>query len=146
MEILIKLLTVLGLGAVSLWAAIPAGLALQLGALVTGITSAIGAILGVLVILVLGERIRRLMHRNYCEVKEGHRGRMCGIRERYGVAGLGLLAPLLVGAPLGTVIGIILGSPRNRLMFWMSLGIVIWSAVSTLAIVLGIGSIEGILS
>jgi len=41
---------------------------------------------------------------------------------RYGVVGLGLLAPLLVGAPLGTVVGISFGAPADRLLLWMSLG------------------------
>jgi len=58
MELLIKLLTVLVLGAVELWVAIPAGLALELSPSVTAITAASGGVLGLLVILTLGERIR----------------------------------------------------------------------------------------
>ena len=143
MELLVKLLTVLGLGAVELWAAIPAGLALQLGPLVTGVTAAIGAIMGVLVVLVLGERIRNwLLRRHGGESKDKHHGRIYRIWARYGVVGLGLLAPLLVGAPLGTAIGITLGAPTGRLLLWMSLGIVLWSAVLTFAGAVGMAGIE----
>lgn len=143
MEYMMKLLTVSGIGAVELWAAIPAGFILQLNPMETGIAAATGAILGVLVVLKLGERMRTiLMHNRKSEDKKlGHIHR---IWARYGVAGLGMLAPLLVGAPLGAVLGITLGAPVNRLLLWMSLGIVLWSAVLTLAGSLGLAGIEAL--
>jgi len=70
MELLIKLLTVFGLGAVELWVAIPAGFAMGLPPSVTAITAVSGAMLGLLFILIVGERIRnRLLKR----VKIEHR-------------------------------------------------------------------------
>ena len=143
MEYVMKLLTVFGLGAIELWAAIPAGFVLQLHPLETGIAAATGAILGVLVVLKLGERMRTiLMHNRKSEDKK--LGRIHRIWDRYGVEGLGMLAPLLVGAPLGAVLGITLGAPVNRLLMWMSLGIVLWSAVFTLAGLLGLAGIEAL--
>ncbi len=56
MELIIKLLTVFLLGAVELWIAVPAGMALGLNPLAAGAASAAGAIAGVLVILLPGER------------------------------------------------------------------------------------------
>ena len=58
MELVIKLLTILSLGAIALWAAIPAGLALQIQPMAIGITAAIGAMLGALVVVLLGKRLR----------------------------------------------------------------------------------------
>ena len=58
MELVIKLLTVLGLGALELWAAIPAGLALELHPIAVGIAAAAGAILGALAVALLGGRVR----------------------------------------------------------------------------------------
>jgi len=64
MELFIELLTVFGLGAVELWVAIPAGFAMKLPLIVTAITAALGAILGSLIILNIGEKIRnRLLKR-----------------------------------------------------------------------------------
>ena len=109
----------------------------------TGIAAAIGAILGVLVVLKLGERMRTiLMHNRKSEDKK--LGRIRRIWDRYGVEGLGMLAPFLVGAPLGAVLGIALGAPVNRLLIWMSLGIVLWSAVFTLVGLLGLAGIEAL--
>jgi len=45
MDYIMKLLTVFGLGAIELWAAIPAGFVLQLHPLETGVAAATGAVL-----------------------------------------------------------------------------------------------------
>src|SRR3972149_7629540 len=58
MDILPKVVTVFGLGAVELWAAIPAGLALGLHPIATGVASALGAITSGLVVAPLGDRAR----------------------------------------------------------------------------------------
>jgi len=84
MEYIIKLLTVFALGAIELWAAIPAGFLLQLHPLETGMVAATGAILGVLVVLKLGESIRTiLMHHRKSEEKK--LGRIHRIWDQYGV-------------------------------------------------------------
>lgn len=143
MEYLMKLLTVFGLGIVDMWVAILAGFVLQLHPLETAIAVAIGAILGVLVVLKLGERMRTiLMHNRKSEDKK--LGRIHRIWDRYGVEGLGMLAPLLVGAPLGAALGITLGAPVKRLLLWMSLGIILWSTVFTLVGLLGLAGIEAL--
>lgn len=142
MEYMIKLLTVFGLGAVELWVAIPTGIALQLHPLETGITATTGAILGMLIVIILGERIRiKLLNQNG-KIEDKKHGRIYHIWARYGVAGVGLLAPLLVGAPLGAAIGITLGEPINRLVLWMSIGIVLWGIILTFAGSLGVVGIE----
>ena len=143
MELAIKLLTVLGLGAIELWAAIPAGLALQLHPVAVGITAAVGAILGVFVVVLLGERVRTwLVQRHGGQTEKGRNGLIYRVWRRYGVVGLGLLAPVLIGAPLGAALGVTLGVPPGRLLFWMSLGIVLWSIALTLAGALGLAGIE----
>ena len=141
MELLIRILTVLGLGAVELWLAIPAGLALQLGPFATVATAAVGAALGVIIILILGHHIRNwLLNRGL--IRDRKNGRIYYIWDRCGVAGLGLLSPLLVGAPFGTAIGIALGAPAVRLFFWMSLGIIIYSIALMYVAELGLSGLE----
>jgi hypothetical protein len=143
-DFLLKVLTVLGLGVVELWTAIPAGLALDLHPLLTGVVSAAGAILGVLIILVLGERMRGWLLRRRGGGEKTQHGRIYRIWVRYGVAGLGLLAPLLTGAPLGAALGMALGAPTGRLLLWMSVGIAAWSALLTVAGALGLAGIEAL--
>jgi hypothetical protein len=132
-----KLAAVFGLAVVELWGAIPAGLALQLHPLVVGATAALGAMTGALVVLITGERIRTWLLRLHRGGGDKPHGSTYAIWLRYGVIGLGLLAPLLIGAPLGAALGVAFGAPRGRLLLWMSTGIVLWSAGLTSAFTLG---------
>ena len=139
----LRLLTIIALGAVELWAAIPAGLALKANPVVVGVAAAVGAMLGVLVVVLLGEPVRHwLAGRHRGERETGSQGLIRLIWDRYGVVGLGLLAPIVTGAPLGAALGLALGVPSGRLLFWMFAGIVIWSAVLTLVGVLGMAGYE----
>ena len=145
MELLIKLLTVLVLGAVELWVAVPAGFALNLSPSVTAITAASGAVLGLLVILNLGERIRSRLLKLRVNNEDKQNKFINRIWDRYGVAGFGLLAPLLIGAPIGTTLGIALGVQANRLFFWMSLGIIICTIGLTIVVEFGLMGIESLM-
>ena len=142
---MIKLLTVFLLGAIELWAAIPAGLALKLHPLATGATAVVGALFGAVVVVLLGERVRAWLVRLRGGKEENTRcGRIYRIWQRYGVAGLGLSAPLLTGVPLGVALGLMLGAPTDRLLFWISLGIVLWGIGLTLVGALGLAGVEAV--
>ncbi len=134
MELATKLLTVIGLGTFELWAAIPVGFALQLHPVLVGVMAALGAGLGVFVVIFLGGRLRGwlLRHHDSKIHEKGRPGLIDRIWQRYGVIGLGLLAPLLTGAPIGAAVGLALGIPASRLFLWLSLGVVLSSTVLTL--------------
>ena len=139
----VRLLTIIALGAVELWAAIPAGLALKASPVVVGVAAAVGAMLGVLVVVVLGEHVRHwLPGRHRGESVTGSHGLIRLLWDRYGVIGLGLFAPILTGAPIGAALGLALGVPAGRLLFWMFTGIAVWSAILTLVGVLGMAGYE----
>ena len=143
MEQILKLLSVIALATIELWAAIPTGLALGLNPFLVGLGAAVGAILGTLIVVLVGERLRNWLVRRYSRKKEKQKpGLISKIWQRYGLIGLGLLAPLLTGAPLGAALGLSLGAQAGRLMVWMSLGIVLWTAILTTAGSLGLAGIE----
>ena len=137
MELLLKLATVFCLATFELWAAIPAGLALKLDPVTTGVAASAGAITGMFLAALLGERARAWHLKRKGLGSERSGGRLQKIWERYGVAGLGLLAPLITGAPLGVVIGLAMKAPYKPLVMWMSVGIVLWGAVLTALAALG---------
>lgn len=142
METDLHLLAVLGLGAVTLWGAIPIGLALGLDPWAAGVAAAMGAALGTLAVSAVGDRIRNYPPTPLAKAATRHRGLLYRIWARYGAPGLGLAAPLFVGAPLGTAMGIILGAPTARLLLWTMLGIVFWSAGLTFVATMGLSALQ----
>ena len=139
------LLIVFGLGAVELWVAVPAGLALRIHPIAIASTAAAGGLVGVLVIGWTGDRVHAwLLQRRRATPGTHPNAALTRIWARYGVAGLGLLAPLLIGAPLGTALGMTLGAPTPRLLFWMSVGVVLCSVGLTVAGTLGLIGVQSL--
>lgn len=141
MDILVKFFIVAGLGVIELWVAIPAGTALKLPPLVNGIASALGSISAAIIIVFLGDHLRKWLLKK--REKDGKsKGKIYAVWEKYGVIGLGMLSPLITGAPLGAAIGVSLGAPPRRLITWMGIGIIIWTIILTAASTLGFAGFE----
>jgi membrane protein DedA with SNARE-associated domain len=141
---IVQIFSVFLLAVIELWSAIPAGLALGLNPVLIGICAASGAILGTFVVIWVGDRFRKWLLRNHSNNNPKKPGVVQRIWQRYGLIGLGLLAPLLSGAPLGAALGISLGAQKASLMFWMSLGIIFWTAILTTLGEFGIQGIQNI--
>jgi len=132
-------------GVAELWLAVPLGFALKLPPHITALISALGAISAVLAVAFSGDNLRRrFLKWRYGSEKALNEGHMYHIWNKYGIIGLGLLSPLLFGAPLGTTMGIILGAKRNHLILWMAVGIIIWSIGLTGAVFLGLLSVKSL--
>lgn len=143
MDVLIGILIVFVSSVVELWLSIPLGLAFDLNPFLIVAASTLGSVFAVFFVAGLGERLRNwVIKKRYGTDKNIRNGRIYDIWKKYGTAGLGLLSPLLFGAPLGTAIGIALGARRNSLITWMALGIVLWSVMLTAAGTLGLMSFE----
>lgn len=125
-----------------LWAAIPLGLFLKLNPLLITISAAAGSIFSAFLVIIIGEDLRKRFIKWRYGDKSPEHGRIYDIWKKYGVVGLGLLSPLVFGAPLGAALGISLGAPKNRLLLWMSIGIIIWSILLTVVGFFGISSFK----
>ncbi|MFH2103030.1 MAG: small multi-drug export protein [Chloroflexota bacterium] len=146
MEIIAKVLTVLGLGMMDIWIAIPTGLTLNLHPLAVFLATTLGEVVGALIILLLGEQARAwLLRRRGGETGSPKNKRLHRILERYGAAELGFFSPLFIGAPLGTALGLSLGVPVRRLLLWMSVVAFFLSALWTAGSALGLASIQSLL-
>jgi hypothetical protein len=138
METLYSVIVIFIAGIFELWLAVPLGFVLNLSPLITAFFSALGSITAVVIVTFSGAELRtKFLKWRYGTDEGPKRGRIYEIWKKYGIIGLGLLSPLFFGAPLGTALGIILGSDKYHLLLWMILGIVIWSAGLTLAVFLG---------
>jgi membrane protein YqaA with SNARE-associated domain len=144
MGIITSILAVLGASILELWLGIPLGFFLNLNPMLIVIISSAGSILSAYLVIILGEGIRKWFIKWRYGDQSIKKGRIDDIWNKYGIIGLGLLSPLLFGAPLGAALGIGLGAPRYRLLSWMSIGIVIWSIFLTSAGFFGLMGIQSI--
>lgn len=63
------------------------------------------------------------------------RGRQ--LADRYGVPGLALAGPLLIGAHLATILALACRAPRAAILAWMGAGLLLWTGLATVLTVLG---------
>ena len=60
---------------------------------------------------------------------------------KYGAAGVGLLAPIILGQVLTAVAAVVLGAPAWKLAVWMIAGTWLWTAIYYLAVIVGVSVI-----
>ena len=145
MGTLAQVLSVLAIGVVELWAAVPAGMAMGLPAPLVWAATLCGALLGIAVVVVAGDRLRTWLVDRFGHGGAREGGRLRRLWDRYGVIGWGLVAPLLLGAPLAAAIGVALGAARGRLVFWLGVGAAVWTTVLTVAAALGAEALTSLL-
>ena len=130
-----------GIALVELWAAVPTGVAMGLPAPLVWALTVSGSLVGVLLVVMAGERVRGWLLARFARGRAPEGGRLRRVWERYGVVGWGLLAPLVLGAPLAAALGVALGASRNRLLVWLSAGVVLWTSVLTVAVAFGVQAV-----
>ena len=135
MELLVKLLSTFAAGAVWLWWAIPTGIVMDLSPLLSGAAATLGNLGVVLFIVVLNEQFRRWFVHYRLVTKQGER--LKRVWSSYGLPGVALLSPLLMGAPLGTALALLFGAPARPLLCWTALSVVLWGAGLTVAATFG---------
>lgn len=141
--LLAGLVSTFGMAFLYFWAAIPAGLALGLPPLLVILTTTLSYTLGVALVTVLGEGVRGWVLRRLGDRAVLSSDSLMGrVWQRYGVVGLGLAAPVTVGAQIGAAVGVALGAPRGRLIAWMVIGALLWSIGLTLVITLGLATVR----
>ena len=57
---------------------------------------------------------------------------------KYGAAGVGLLAPIILGQALTAIGAVVLGAPAGKLAAWMIAGIWLWTAIYYAALLMGV--------
>lgn len=133
-----KVVSIFALAWFSFWPAIPAGLALGLSPIVVIATTTLSYASGVAAVVLVGGRVREWVMRRWGKpTDEQPNSRLQRIWERFGMIGLGLAAPMTVGAQAGALIALTLNIQRRSLLVWMVVGALAWSIGLTLAVLLG---------
>ena len=135
-----KVVSLFGLAFFYFWPAMPAGLAMGLNPLVVVITATLSYVSGAALMLVFGERVRGWVTRRFRRNRPlAHpRHRLSRLWNRFGVIGLGLLAPMTIGAHTGALLGLTLKVKPRTVLLWMAVGALGWSILIMLAALLGL--------
>jgi len=141
----LKILTVFVASADELFFGIPIGFGFGMDPILICVLAITGGITGGVLVVTLGDKIRQWLLRRHKKKDTEENKKPSAIQrvwEKYGVVGLGLLAPLLTGVPIGAALGVAFGAPRVKLILWLSIGTVIWSILMTTAGALGLEIFE----
>jgi hypothetical protein len=139
MKIAAQIFTIMSLGAVFFWGGFPAALAFKFPVLAAGLITAAGAETAVLLVLLMGKPIQDYMLRRFpAWLEKTRNGKAGAIFQKYGMPGLGLIAPIMPGAPQAALIGLVLSARPGQILIWVSAGIVLWAVMVTIGLGLGI--------
>jgi membrane protein DedA with SNARE-associated domain len=134
-----QLFIVFAIGILGIWKSIPIGLVMKMHPLWICIMTIMGAMLGILIIMLIGSKIKnyfsKWMKVSSMEKKEN---RLLRLFNKYGVHGLGILGTLIMGPNMTMALGMTIVYKPRVLFFWTSIGIIIWTTTLTYLGYLGI--------
>lgn len=139
MQVVAQVFSIMLLSAGFFWGGIPMGLAFRFSLPAAGIITIVGAELAVLLVLLLGAPIQAWATRRFPGwIEKTREGRVGRVWQRFGMPGLGLISPVMPGAPQSVVIALALGAKPARIFFWVSVGLWLWGGLVMGGIALGI--------
>jgi membrane protein YqaA with SNARE-associated domain len=123
---LLKILTVAGLATFEIYAAIPAGFALELSPWVIFFSAATGGLIGAFVATFLGDKIKHLLYKNKTPKQDKAQKYpfVVKIWAKYGIIGLGFLGTMIVGAPITIAIGTGLNANLKKMFIWCCIAVI----------------------
>jgi hypothetical protein len=126
-------------GITGIWKGVPVGFALQAHPVMTAIFTALGSITVVLILLFSGERLKKWILERYSTRRlERKKGKLLGLMDRYGVAGLGLIASGVIGPVLSTLLGVVVIEKTRKLLVFLIAGVILWSGLLTILAGMGL--------
>lgn len=134
------LLLIFVTGLLGIWKAVPLGILLKVHPVLIFSMSALGSIVGVLILFFFGNKIRDyVLRKRVSNKKDSKESRITKLFEKYGAAGLGFFGCLLIGPIMTIILGMVVVKSQKKLLYWTLAGVVVWSLVLT---ILGVFSVE----
>jgi hypothetical protein len=84
-----------------------------------------------MIVLLIGEPFRKWLLSLKKSTSDKPGGRLKKIWDKFGVPGLSLVAPLLLGAHIGAAVALSLGGNRTKIAVWMTISCFLWAAIFT---------------
>lgn len=122
--------TAFGLGFVYFISAVPAGAAAGAAVWTAALAAWLGYSAGGLVVLIAGAPLREWVVRKLkVPVQRDPSKLVWRVWDRWGLTGLGLLAPVTIGPQASAVLALAIGEKTPRILAALSLGVVPWCVV-----------------
>lgn len=129
----------LGFGFLYFLGAIPGGVAAGAPIWLAALSAWAGYSAGALVVLLAGAPLRDwLVRKLKIPVERDPSKLVWRIWEKWGLAGLGLLAPVTIGPQAGSVLALAVGERAVRVFVALSLGVVPWCILFAILVGLGV--------
>ncbi|MGD6843911.1 small multi-drug export protein [Bacillus infantis] len=125
---------------------VPLGVLWGLSPFWTGVLAFAGNLLLLILLALFFEQF--FLWRNSRREKKGASGptkrdiRSKQLWEKYGIPGLALLAPLLVGTDIAAIAAFSLGASRSRVLAWMTVSLAMWTIVFAAASAYGVSLLD----
>lgn len=112
---------------------IPIAVAAGLPALPVSILAFFGNMATIVLLIVLIDHVKRWLERRKekkgGQFSEKRQQRAQNLWKKYGLPGLALLSPLLIGSHLGALLAMSFGGTRKQITIWMTISIALWTIV-----------------
>ncbi|MCM3111158.1 small multi-drug export protein [Lederbergia lenta] len=128
-------------------AVIPLGILRNLHPLLVVILAFIGNLSTIILVVYLFEKIKAFLVKKKGGIKENSKRqeRAKKIWNKYGLPGLAMLGPILIGTHIAAFIGMSLGATKRWTLLWMTISLVFWSTVFGIGSFYGIGTLKTIM-
>lgn len=128
-------ITTTALCALKFMVGVAVGLALPLSTPTRWLCFVLGGVLGTTIYAYLGDALKRWVQswRKQPKAPKPTPTWLVQVWQRYGLIGLVLITPPLLGPPVGVPLAIALGAPRGRVALWMGISVAVWATVFALA-------------
>ena len=124
---------------VELIAVIPLGILINLNPWWVAILGFVGNWLTVMLLVVFFQRFRQWRERKAKGSEETKRGRRAHkIWDRYGVVGLSLLGPLIIGSHITAAVALGFKASIKQVSVWMTISLAVWSAAAAIVAYFGL--------
>jgi len=123
---------------------IPVSIAAGMNPVTVSVLAFLGNLSTVYLLALFFEKCREWLERRRGGKKgRSKRGeRAVAVWNKYGMPGLALLGPLLIGSHIAVFIGILLGANRRAMVLWMTASLVGWTVAIAIVSVLGIDLLD----
>lgn len=125
---------------VEIAAVIPLSIVAGLNPILVGLLAFLGNLSTVYLLVIFFEKFRewRIRKKGEAQSQSKRQVRAVAIWNKYGLPGLSLLGPLLIGSHIAVFIGLLLGAKKQTTLLWMAISLILWTVVITILSYFGI--------